>query len=274
LEAQQNEIISARKEAKWVELACPSCSRPYPDSEIESRRTAAWARVAELEANLAPACYHDAELAELVRLKNQATAEVSRLNAVNPSSTAPECVRLSEIVEGLATAAAHVSTAEMRQRVSVLHAEAVASGIESDRANRVKILQIEEGQLRSAYELDLNVLWLIDQHDLRVSEIVTQAINGLFSIVKWRMFEDQINGGIAPVCEAIVDTVPYSSGLNYSARINAGIDVCIAYQRYRGADLPIWIDNTESINEPMPTPGQSIHMTVTTGPLVLTSKTN
>lgn len=93
-------------------------------------------------------------------------------------------------------------------------------------------------------------------------ETVESRINYLFSIVKFKMFDQQINGGEVETCEATVDGVPYSD-LNNAMKINAGLDIINAICKSEGVTAPIFIDNAESINELMPTESQMIRLVVT-----------
>lgn len=93
-------------------------------------------------------------------------------------------------------------------------------------------------------------------------EAVESRINHLFSIVRFKMLETQINGGEVETCEATVDGVPYSD-LNNAMKINAGLDIINAICKSEGVTAPIFIDNAESINELMPTESQMIRLVVT-----------
>ena len=63
------------------------------------------------------------------------------------------------------------------------------------------------------------------------------------------MFDLQKNGGLNEVCEATVNGVEYSSGLNTSARVKADIDIINALSNHFGYSLPVFIDNAEGINK-------------------------
>ena len=89
---------------------------------------------------------------------------------------------------------------------------------------------------------------------------VESTINSMFSIVKFKMYEQQINGGEAETCEALVDGVPYSTNLNTAARINAGIDIINAISKHNDVYAPIFIDNRESITSLIDTEAQVINL--------------
>lgn len=94
---------------------------------------------------------------------------------------------------------------------------------------------------------------------------VEDKINSLFSLVRFKMFNTQVNGGEEETCEAIMDGVPFSD-LNDAGKINAGLDIINAICKYEGIYAPIFIDNAESINHPLHTESQRIRLIVTKEP--------
>lgn len=93
-------------------------------------------------------------------------------------------------------------------------------------------------------------------------KLVEYKINSMFSMVKFKMFDTQINGGVVETCEAVVDGVPYSTQ-NNAMVINIGIDIINAICRSENISAPIFVDNSESINSILPTPSQLIRLVVT-----------
>ena len=93
-------------------------------------------------------------------------------------------------------------------------------------------------------------------------KLVEDKINSMFSMVKFKMFDTQINGGVVETCEAVVDGVPYSTQ-NNAMVINIGIDIINAICRSENISAPIFVDNSESINSILPTPSQLIRLVVT-----------
>lgn len=92
--------------------------------------------------------------------------------------------------------------------------------------------------------------------------MLEQRINSMFELVKFKMFDLQINGQLAEACECSIDGVPYSD-LNRAARINAGLDIINTMSRKYGITAPVFIDNAESTNEFIPTKAQMIKLYVT-----------
>lgn len=93
---------------------------------------------------------------------------------------------------------------------------------------------------------------------------ISTAINDKFEIVSFRLFEDQINGGLKETCECTVDGVRFSS-LNNGHRIVAGLDIIRSLSDLYDISCPVFIDNSESVNEEnFPAmDAQMIHLVVT-----------
>lgn len=93
-------------------------------------------------------------------------------------------------------------------------------------------------------------------------EAIDRRINGMFKLVKFKMYEQQINGGEAETCVATVDGIPYSD-LNSAMRLAAGLDIINAICSFEGITAPIVIDNAESVNHIPGTASQQIRLIVT-----------
>jgi hypothetical protein len=92
--------------------------------------------------------------------------------------------------------------------------------------------------------------------------MLTERINGMFRLAKWKLFSKNINESIEPCCE-VTDSngVPYNS-MNNAMRINIGIDICNTLSEHYGITLPQWIDNAESVVDLLPSIGQQIRLIV------------
>lgn len=88
-----------------------------------------------------------------------------------------------------------------------------------------------------------------------------QSINGKFNITHWKLFAEQVNGGLADCCEATFDGVPYGS-LNSGMRINVGIDVINTLSAHYGITVPLFVDNAESVTSLRNTGTQIIRLVV------------
>ena len=78
--------------------------------------------------------------------------------------------------------------------------------------------------------------------------MISEKINEKFKVVRFSLFENQINGGLKETCECTVNGVPYSS-LNNGHRIIAGLDIIRSLSELYGVSAPVFADNSESINK-------------------------
>jgi len=116
--------------------------------------------------------------------------------------------------------------------------------------NRINELSAQEKELAKEYERLEKGLFLCELFIKSKVEAITDRINAKFKAVSFRLFIEQINGGIREDCEVLVPgemgLVPYSTA-NNAARINAGIEIINVLSKHWGVSLPLFVDNRESV---------------------------
>lgn len=110
-------------------------------------------------------------------------------------------------------------------------------------------------------ELEQQLMVLEEYVRTKVS-LLTNTINSQFRIVKFKLFDTAINGGLIECCEPTVGGANYSTGLNNAARINAGLDIINALMNHYDLHLPLFVDNAESVNELIEVDTQVITLSV------------
>jgi hypothetical protein len=108
------------------------------------------------------------------------------------------------------------------------------------------------------------LLDLCDQFSTAKAELIDSRVNGLFKLVHWKLFDQQINGGIRDCCQPMIDGVPYGSA-NNGAKINAGLDVIDTLSRFKGIRVPLFVDNAESVTTLTAIDTQLIRLVVSEG---------
>lgn len=126
---------------------------------------------------------------------------------------------------------------------------------------RIKELEKQEKELAKAYEKQQRIIYLCEEYTKVYVGLVSDKINDSFNLVKFKLFENQINGGITETCEVTFEGVPYSD-LNNAAKINAGLDVINSLSDKLDLKVPIFIDNAESVNELIKTDTQLVRLVV------------
>lgn len=126
---------------------------------------------------------------------------------------------------------------------------------------RINELESREKELAKLYEEQQRIIYLCEEYTKAYVDLVSDKINDSFDLVKFKLFENQINGGIIETCEATFKGVPYSD-LNNAAKINAGLDVINSLSDKLDLKVPIFIDNAESVNELIKTDTQLVRLVV------------
>ena len=130
---------------------------------------------------------------------------------------------------------------------------------------RTKELEAEEKQLNTTKERLEEMLYLAESFIIAKVELIKQEINGLFKSVQFKLFETQINGAIKEVCEVLVPSdsglVPFTSA-NNAGKINAGIEIINILSKHWDVQIPIIVDNAESVTRLAQSDSQIIKLTV------------
>ena len=146
------------------------------------------------------------------------------------------------------------SRSQMKIRLSGLREELsateqkIASSDNSKVEARIEELQEEQREVGQKVADQEQMLYLLDQFVMEKMQCISELINSKFDTVSWKLFDIQINGGVKECCECTVNGVPYSA-LNSGHRIVAGLDIIRSLSQLYEASAPIFIDNSESINE-------------------------
>jgi exonuclease SbcC len=137
----------------------------------------------------------------------------------------------------------------------------------ANKDQRVRILkridELNEQEKNMSQELaDLEgIEFSIEQFTKAKMDTLESRINGLFKKVRFKMFEEQINGGQVEACTTLIDGVPYPDA-NTASKIQAGLDIINAFSEYYNVFAPVWIDNRESVIRLPETRSQLINLFV------------
>lgn len=142
--------------------------------------------------------------------------------------------------------------ASVDMEISAINIE--IAGYEADKRihERIKELTEQEQAATEAYAKARQGLDLAEQFGRIKAELLTDKINENFKNVRFRLFKTQINGGIQDDCEVMALTsagyIPYSTA-NNAARINAGLEIIKGFGKVWDQNMPVFVDNAESITQ-------------------------
>ena len=277
------------------EAVCPTCGQDLPEDQVQAATEKAVADYNELKAGrLSDNVETGKKTAAVVQqLKNDNTAFESQIAGLETDKTT-----IDQQIENLKKEIADLEKtkpdpkppaeiADIERQIDVLKAGTedqikkiqeeilnlrAARGDQDDTLSeirtsenlqrRIKDLEDEQKKLAAEFEKLESELNLCDEFTRAKVKVLEERINDKFKIAKFKMFEVQVNGGLAECCNAMVDGVPYSS-MNNAARINSGLDIISTLSGIYEFSAPIFCDNAEAVNELFPVEAaQMIRLTV------------
>lgn len=196
-------------------------------ADLQARIDALEAECKELQDNT------PVDLTELVKKRGALEEEIDRLNKQRAAQLEP--IMAKEAVNG-----------ERFRLEGMIAAEEDRARELADELARLERLEFRAAELAKA-EIDAQ----------------TDAVNALFKVARWKMFDYTLDGGAVEMCEVTSpDGVPYRS-MNDAMRVQVGMDVIRTVGARYGITAPIFIDNAEGVlQDTFDTPAQVIRLVV------------
>lgn len=220
------------------------------------------------------------EIATLKQAWSEATADKNKayeaMNAIPDSvdiSDNQEYQALQTKLSNLETQLGNMDTGEsIKQQLSIrekgireeLDAVSKQFGMwESNERTKgnIEILKTEQKEVGQKVADQEKKVFLLEQFSMAKMEMLSSKINSQFQSVTVKMFEKQLNGGMAPTCKIQIDGVDYAD-LNSAGKIQAGLDVISSLAKLYSISVPVWLDNRESVTEIPEVDGQVINLFV------------
>lgn len=280
LKAEQKAAKAQKMSAK--SLICPTCGREYDKADrdkikakfeqdkadkVASINAKGNTYVERFNSNKKKLEEETARLKELKTAKANLGAEVDKAKEAIPSlsdvdfSKDKECVSIEERITKLKVEFIenHKKQDEVAKTLTLLRdTEAEAKKylltIETTRDvnksvdDKIEGLKMSQRMLGQEIANEERIIELLKSFQMTKINMVTDKVNQNFDMVKWVMFKEQVNGAYAPICEPTVNGVSYYSTLNHSDKILAEVDICLGFQKAAGINLPIIIDDSESVD--------------------------
>lgn len=107
-----------------------------------------------------------------------------------------------------------------------------------------------------------NTLYQIFNYKKAKIDAVEDKVNGFFSLVKWKFFQQNItNDDLQEICTCIVGGVDYNN-LNTAMKVNASVDIINGISKATNIHVPCWVDGRESVTDLLPSDSQQISLKV------------
>jgi len=127
---------------------------------------------------------------------------------------------------------------------------------------RIEELKAKEKELAQKYEELEREYYLCEEFEKQRAGLLEDKVNDLFDMAGFKLFEEQINGGIKPTCRTLYQGVPFNTGLNDGNRVKVGLDIIKTLSNYYEVQAPIFIDNMESVTGEVKADSQLIKLIV------------
>ena len=296
-----NDYMAVQKET-WDESkeTCPTCHRPLPEEEIQKLREAfnlqksrrleqinlqgqrecSKEMIAELEekANtLREQIKKDEQLIEDYEL--QLKALQSQLKTPAPFESTEEYTQImAEIAklreeENNKSGQMEAIAAKYTEQIQALNEQIREQEqlktkifIAESQKERIAELAAKEKELSKQYEELERGIYLCEVFTKTKVSLLDDKINSKFKSVRFRLFQEQLNGGIKDDCEVMIPTedgrmVPFTFA-NNAARINAGLEIIDTLSKHWNLAMPVFIDNAESVTRLLKMDTQVIRLVV------------
>ncbi|MGX4686329.1 hypothetical protein JNUCC83_05435 [Vagococcus sp. JNUCC 83] len=123
---------------------------------------------------------------------------------------------------------------------------------------RMTELRKEDADLKEQNQTVERQLWLIDEFTRKKVKMLEESINSHFELTSFKLFDVQKNEAIKEICEATYNGVDYSAGMSTGERGRCDLDIINGLSKGLNVSTPVFLDNAESITEPIKFDGQLI----------------
>lgn len=150
---------------------------------------------------------------------------------------------------------------DIRSKLSTVEKELMSVDMNEKLEERIETLKDEQKVVGQQVADQEQKIYLLEEFSRAKMDMLAEGINSKFTIVDFKLFEMQLNGGIKDTCEIMVNGVPYS-GLNSASKMQAGLDVINSLAELYEVSAPVWLDNRESVTDIPETNTQIINLYV------------
>lgn len=117
-----------------------------------------------------------------------------------------------------------------------------------EKANSLEALQEEQKKLsQKQADIQQKVDQLTD-YSIEKNKALAAVINPYFKHFHFQFLDYTQDGEPMETCRMICNGIDYANGLNHSDRILCDIDLVMGLQEMNDLRLPVWVDDTESVN--------------------------
>ena len=287
--ALREELSAEYKEVQkevWddTQSICPTCHQELPEEDVEKLKAAFNTKksqkleainlkgkqrcskemIEELEAKIKDIAIVIGSEMENEKIEEEKIANLkAKLVTPIPFEETPEYKQLNEKLNSLKAEDVQKDTVLTdgysekieKANTQIREKEELITRVNMADVQKVRITELKdkEKDLAKSYEELEKGVYLCEQFIKAKVSMLEGNINDRFQNVRFRLFQEQINGGIKEDCEVMIPTeagqlVPFAFS-NNAARLNAGLEIVDSLSKHWGVSMPVFVDNAESVVE-------------------------
>lgn len=132
----------------------------------------------------------------------------------------------------------------------------------ADTRRRIADLQAEQRTAAAEMEQMDRLIAMCEEFTRYRVQAITESVNSRFRLTRWRLFTEQVNGGLADCCEPMDRNGSMFEGTNNAMKINIGMDIIDTLSEFYGVRVPLFVDNAESVTHLQPIGSQVVRLVV------------
>ena len=268
--------------ARTFEDTCPTCHRPYPESEISAARDEFLSRNSkEIAECTALGTQYREELNKRYILRDNLTKEIDvladklnecviRRNVTENKTTevrdmseyAEKSAELTKTIEDYeksietCRASADEDIRKIKANITLLEVDVsgakqrVSQALANKAANnRIEELKAEQRRLAQLKADNSRMTDLVKEFIRTKTSLIEENINKKFSLARFKLFSQNVtNDDINECCEVIAYNSPSYKNLSNGQKSMTGIDIINTLSKHYGIAAPLFFDNLDALD--------------------------
>lgn len=250
-EFAKKERFESDKQQKLKDITEEGNAEVSRRKEVDEKRT-------DIESQIEQAKKNIATLASEITQKNQELeklpSEPDMSGIKEYQAVVAEIQKKQEQLDGLTNNSEEKAAVQLEK----MSAEKELAGIEKEieiakqavqkQAETLEQLNAEQKELGQKQSDIQQKLDMLKKFSIKKNQKLAEAINPHFKHFQFQFLDYTQDGEPVEVCKMICDGIGYFDGLNHSDQILCNIDLVTGLQELNDLNLPIWVDDVESVN--------------------------
>lgn len=287
---KRNKLVEEIREVRSMtwnsdEGICPLCGRELPEDKIAEKeaefnreKSEKLERLTMLGQTTCSKQIIEDKLSETALIKQDIADTEQKLESlrraqeiphnvnvgVQPFEETDDCILLTAQIDSTTKRLEEIRASEREAETEVnarikavdaeirgLQDELMRFTIAENQSRRVEELKEQERNLGEEFAKLEKGIYLCELFTKKMVSMLDAKINSRFKSVRFRLFIEQVNGGLRDDCEVMIPSedgtlVPYAFA-NNAAKINAGLEIISVLSNHWNISLPVFVDNAESV---------------------------